>query len=1018
MDGTLSAGTLLCGALILASTTAAQRLVVDINQTFGPNPGSSPAWIASLGGVAVVAADDGRHGLELWRTDATAAGTAFLADVYPGAPSGLSAPSGAVRTAFLGGVLLFPAAGPQGTSALWRTDGTPAGTWLVRSFAGSALPQHLTVVGSTAFFAADDGTHGLELWRTDGTPAGTSLVIDLSPGSAGSTVRHLAAFGSELMFVVNLDVNTQLWRTDGTAAGTRLVHDFGQLLFFPILDVGGGVEHEGILYFVGYDHAHGNELWRSDGTPAGTYLLKDVVPGSGMGARHDRTEILATSRGVFFNAGDTVTDNELWITDGTEAGTVMVADINPGASSSPRHLTVFGDSVIFQADDGVHGAEPWISDGTAAGTRMIHDVWPGASGSAPQLFTVTGDTVFFSAEAPGMGRELWRTDGSAPGTVLVRDVRPGPEGSTPAAFALYGNLVLFRADDGAVGGELWRTDGTAAGTMLVADIARPVAMGASIGNLAAFVDRIAFTADDGVHGSEPWVSDGTAAGTSLITDLTPGADGSSVAFLTGLADRLLLGAFVPGQGWALLGSDGTGAGTTVLKVVNPVATTPYGIRFGPLGVLGEKLVFQADDGVRGTHPWITDGTPEGTDLLLELPFRSSGALYGVVHRGELYFLKDNFVNAEAALWKTDGTAAGTIELARGRGVVFPSIAATHDAVLFPFTGPEGYELWRTDGTAQGTSLVLDIRPGSSGSSPQNLVSAGSWVAFIADDGVTGRDLWRSDGTAAGTFRLIDLAEDPTDLTPAGDLVYFVATDPVHGRELWCTDGTPAGTTVVRDIVPGPFGSAPTSIRAVGSGRHVLFQASEPGSGAELWVSDGTAAGTVRLSDLEPGALDAWPVGFTRAGTQIFFVASPWDAGAELHVMPFAATGASLAATIGAGCAGSSGAVPTLSTAGLPTVGNAGFAFVLQDALPAAPAALHFSPLRGRIELPPCIVHLLAPYTIVVTTTDASGRMTVPAPIPAVPEFVGIEMFVQSSVLDPVGPRLLALSNALHVVLGP
>src|SRR5690606_25799741 len=115
---------------------------------------------------------------------------------------------------------------------------------------------------------------------------------------------------------------------------------------------------------------------------------------------------------------------------------------------------------------------------------------------------------------------------------------------------------------------------------------------------------------------------------------------------------------------------------------------------------------------------------------------------------------------------------------------------------------------------------------------------------------------RSDGTAAGTFRLIDLAEDPTDLTPAGDLVYFVATDPVHGRELWCTDGTPAGTTVVRDIVPGPFGSAPTSIRAVGSGRHVLFQASEPGSGAELWVSDGTAAGTVRLSDLEPGALDA------------------------------------------------------------------------------------------------------------------------------------------------------------------
>ena len=48
-------------------------------------------------------------------------------------------------------------------------------------------PTYLTDVGGTLFFTADDGTHGQELWKSDGTKAGTVLVKDINPGAAAAT---------------------------------------------------------------------------------------------------------------------------------------------------------------------------------------------------------------------------------------------------------------------------------------------------------------------------------------------------------------------------------------------------------------------------------------------------------------------------------------------------------------------------------------------------------------------------------------------------------------------------------------------------------------------------------------------------------------------------------------------------------------------------------------------------------------------------------------------------------------
>ncbi|MDR2682429.1 MAG: secretion protein Por, partial [Dysgonamonadaceae bacterium] len=263
---------------------------------------------------------------------------------------------------------------------------------------------------------------------------------------------------------------------------------------------------------------------------------------------------------AFFAATDATHGEELWVTDGTVAGTKLVKDIKPGAVGSDINwLTRFNDKVVFAADDGENGMELWISDGTEAGTQLVKAIHELGDGSNPNAFTQINETQFvfrarnLDSEAYDSGTSagtpqywLWVSDGTEAGTQLIYECDtqfPGQDtGTYHHHWLRVGRKVFFKSDykEGVLkGGELWVTDGTTAGTRMVKDINLEVKNPATpddgmtrnpaIDQMVNFYnEKLFFKAWTPETGNEPWVSDGTEAGTYMIKDTDPSKNDAGI----------------------------------------------------------------------------------------------------------------------------------------------------------------------------------------------------------------------------------------------------------------------------------------------------------------------------------------------------------------------------------------------------------------------------------------------------------------------------------------------------------
>ncbi len=230
--------------------------------------------------------------------------------------------------------------------ALYRSDGTPAGTSVVdyAYHAGGSDPGPITAAGDRFYFSAYDGIYGRELWVSDGSLEGTRQVKDIRTGISSSSPTLLTVLSDTLYFQACDDAGgCELWTTDGTPQGTIRLKDIypgvrgSSPQFLTVLN--------SLIYFAAEDDTHGRELWRTDGTPDGTQMVVDTVPGLASGAPYDLAVMNDT---LYFRLNDGVHGLELLRSDGTPAGTNMVKDIGPNGNSYPAHMTVFAGRLVFR----------------------------------------------------------------------------------------------------------------------------------------------------------------------------------------------------------------------------------------------------------------------------------------------------------------------------------------------------------------------------------------------------------------------------------------------------------------------------------------------------------------------------------------------------------------------------------------------------------------------------------------------------------------------------------------------
>lgn len=681
-------------------TEAGTIMLADIAPS---GAGSNPFRLTPMGGRVYFIA----NAAELWATDGTPGGTTRVAS--PWATS-----TGPRTLTALGSLILFDAGVEGEGRELWVSDGTEVGTHVVvpRSLADD--PQMFKRVGSRVFFVA--GQAGVQgLYATDGTPAGTTRLSTIVPTSSAEAV------GSRLVFNASVaGKGLELCASDGTAAGTGLVRDIN--LGSASSSPSRFTVFNGSLLFQADDGANGMELWISDGTSAGTSRITDVSDSTA----DSGPRLLTDADGVLYFAAN----DSIYMTDGTIGGTREVVEPLPGmGQSSITEMVAVGPKVFFPANHFSRlgsSIQLWVADGTDAGTHPVLGM-PPAGASLPWRLFAFGDRVFYLYSTPENGTALWSSDGTPSGTAMVKDIRPDNGSLDFGAFATAGGKLFFSASDGVSGHELWLTDGTDAGTFMVKDINPGSASGLLRQDAAwRFADVggvLLFTAGDSTTGYELWKSDGTESGTTLVKDINPGVDGSVPLYLCSLHGVAYFRISTATADNGLWRSDGTDTGTQLVKAV------PFGTNVENITSDGTRLLFTMHSGVGPVELWTSDGTTAGTvkvrDLLPNRENRPGGFCLtpGAIHRpGAPFFVVGYDALTGLEMFKSDGTQAGTSALQCVPGVLgcAPLSGVVSGARLYfsADDGQSGVELWS-----------ISLCPGDVNS--DGLVDASDLDAFIS-----------------------------------------------------------------------------------------------------------------------------------------------------------------------------------------------------------------------------------------------------------------------------------------------
>jgi ELWxxDGT repeat protein len=695
-----------------------------------------------------------------------------------------------------------------------------------------------------------------------------------------------------IFFVIAIFLLQFTWKN---GLGQELIKDLNQSENPEVNEYAQAVDVDGSLFFNSF-----NDLWVTKGSTGTTIRLKRFT---------NLGQIVRVGSQIFF-AAETDAGLELWKSNGTVVGTVMVKDIFPGPTGSvPEQLTAVGSNLYFVADHGISGREIWKSDGSTAGTFLVKDIIIGKGSSNPSFLTHSGGKLFFVANDAVHSYELWKSDGTSSGTSMVKDIVPlVKSGSFPKFLTDVNSVLFFTADDKISGRELWKSDGTASGTVLLRDI---VAGGTAtrMNNFVAVGNTLFFSADDKIHGEELWKSNGSTSGTLMVKDLTPGPGGSGsrgdfghlMASFTDINGILYFSAYLKAT-YYFWKSDGTSDGTVPFyKPILDALMSPT--LLANFTLLNDNVYF--NDVARDqqyqevfvsvyTMKEDTAGNISKISSLILWDFYDSRNQF-LLHSGaNLYMTGRKGIAAGYALFKSDGNTQAQLVVdaysqkdQSGSPDLFTKIG---NLIYFKTSFDYGLSyvlqsLWVTDGTKAGTRKLIEL----------NLITEMAIVnnvLYFIGSSSNGYNIYRSDGTIQGTSSLkiprppdtyflsrlnvfkgqvyyfwsrysnepeslwvknetgiqqLGVFQNASGLVAAGNYLYFTSYTAEFGTELYKSDGTVIGTTLVEDIFPGGKSSSPTSLTSYKN--YLFFSANDGTHGNELWRSNGSAAGTLMLKSL-------------------------------------------------------------------------------------------------------------------------------------------------------------------------
>lgn len=400
---------------------------------------SSISAIKNVQGKLFVVADDRISGPELWISNGTPTSTSLVKDIYAGSQG-----SNPASLTIFRDQLFFTAYAPGLQLELWKSDGTTAGTQVVADLAppddyyGGSNPRLLTVFKDRLYFA----TAQEKIYKTDGTAAGTVVVDDIY--YSGYVATSLTVAGDYLYYYKGGDA---LYRTNGSSLSSIPLPAVDSDIFFRSLYAAGDK-----LFAIFASTYYSEETLFAFDAAANTWSrLIDI--NSGRYGHDEGDPFIAVDGKLFFTVRRGADNNgteELWVSDGTPAGTFIVKSFPLSwysSGSGMASLTPYAGQLFFRAGSGEQYAL-WRSDGTAGGTVKVHDIQITTPPYVPNPPAISDGKLFFSGN-----NELWETDGTTAGTGLVYKTD-----AMPVMLTDVNNVVYFAsaADAGSMGMKLWK----------------------------------------------------------------------------------------------------------------------------------------------------------------------------------------------------------------------------------------------------------------------------------------------------------------------------------------------------------------------------------------------------------------------------------------------------------------------------------------------------------------------------------------------------------------------------------